>query len=305
MNEIIKLPTVFDTSLLAGQVRSSTIRSYQMVFTEYLNFAGDWPTALEPATLAKWRTHLSGLALSPNTINRKLTSIKAVMKAATEQGYLSPTLALAFSQVDGVSISAMRDRLKANARTKILPEEMRSLCNAPDTLTLAGLMHRALLLTLASSGLRITEAITLRPKQILKRTNAGKTGYVVEVIGKTDIQPRDAPLSPEAYSAIQSWLHNRPIESEWIFTGFGGRGDREPRTNHIHPVSAWQIVKRYAAKVGLEHIKPHDFRRFVGTQLARSDPRQAQRALGHKDISTTYRHYVLDELELGLTDNLF
>lgn len=57
--------------------------------------------------------------------------------------------------------------------------------------------------------------------------------------------------------------------------------------------------------LGLSHIKPHDFRRFVGTQSARKDIRQAQKALGHKRIDTTARHYVLDELETGLTDHLY
>jgi integrase len=64
-------------------------------------------------------------------------------------------------------------------------------------------------------------------------------------------------------------------------------------------------VKRYAAAVGLPSVKPHDFRRFVGTNLAKTDLRQAQKALGHKDINTTAKHYVLDELEPGLTDGLF
>ncbi len=52
-------------------------------------------------------------------------------------------------------------------------------------------------------------------------------------------------------------------------------------------------------------MKPHDFRRFVGTQLAKDDIRKAQKALGHKDIRTTAKHYVLDEIEAGLTDDLF
>ncbi len=52
-------------------------------------------------------------------------------------------------------------------------------------------------------------------------------------------------------------------------------------------------------------MKPHDFRRFVGTQLARKDIRMAQKALGHKRLETTVRHYVLDELEPGLTDDLY
>jgi integrase len=67
-------------------------------------------------------------------------------------------------------------------------------------------------------------------------------------------------------------------------------------------VNVWRTVQHYAALVGLAHIKPHDFRRFVGTQFAKGDIRRAQKALGHKRIDTTARHYVLDELEVGLTD---
>ncbi len=60
-----------------------------------------------------------------------------------------------------------------------------------------------------------------------------------------------------------------------------------------------------AEQVELRHIKPHAFRRCAGTQLAKSDIRKAQKALGHKRIDTTARHYVLDELEPGLTDDLY
>jgi integrase len=46
-------------------------------------------------------------------------------------------------------------------------------------------------------------------------------------------------------------------------------------------------VQRYANAVGLEHVTPHDFRRFVGTQLAKRDIRLAQNQLSHKRIETT------------------
>jgi integrase/recombinase XerD len=62
------------------------------------------------------------------------------------------------------------------------------------------------------------------------------------------------------------------------------------------------VVQKYSTAVGLVDVKPHDFRRFVGTQLAKEDIRQAQKALGHKRIDTTAAHYVLDELEPSLTD---
>jgi len=60
-----------------------------------------------------------------------------------------------------------------------------------------------------------------------------------------------------------------------------------------------------APRLELAHVKPHDFRRFVCTELARRDIRLAQKALGHKRIETTARHYVLDELVGGLTDGLY
>jgi integrase len=64
-------------------------------------------------------------------------------------------------------------------------------------------------------------------------------------------------------------------------------------------------VRKYARQCGLPAVKPHDFRRFVGTQLAKRDIRQAQKALGHKRLETTAQHYVLDELQVGLTDGLY
>lgn len=43
----------------------------------------------------------------------------------------------------------------------------------------------------------------------------------------------------------------------------------------------------------------------MDTQLAKRDIRKAQKALGHTRIDTTAQHYVLDELEEGLTDDLY
>lgn len=297
--------TEFDPSILAGQTRQSTIDMYRKAWKAYTEFAGDWQITTNPATLAQWRTELAKTDVSPNTINRMLSSVRAVMKRAAEQGYLSHEAANAFNAVRGVKVSAMRDKLKTDARTRITPEDMRRMVEAPDTTTLAGKMHHALLLTMASSGLRISEVVTLTMGQIKERRQGKKAGYVVYVTGKTDTEAREAPLSVEAYESIQTWLSARPVASGWIFTGFGGRGSRDPRSNHIHTVSAWELVQRYAKAVGLDSIKPHDFRRFVGTILAKKDIRQAQKVLGHKDINTTVKHYVLDELEVGLTDGLF
>jgi integrase len=177
---------------------------------------------------------------------------------------------------------------------------MRRICNAPDASTLKGKRDRALLATLASSGLRCEEAATLTMQQVTARNG----GYVVSVTGKGQAEPREAPLSVEAYTLIQAWLKARGDETGYIFTSFAGRSGKVLDKQMSH-VAVWQVVQHYAQACELDHIKPHDFRRFVGTQLAASDIRKAQKALGHKDIRTTATHYVLDELEAGMTDNLY
>ncbi len=288
-------------ALLAGQLAPKSIAIYARDVRAYLRFAGTPDAALDAATLARWRAHLAAnTALSPHTINRMLAAVKRLIKEAAVQGHLDDTTAKAFTQIGGVKVAALKERTKPPARTRITPLAMRRLCDAPDPATLKGLRDRALLATLASSALRVDELATLTWGQIVPKDG----GYLVRVRGKNDTEHRDAPLSWEAHGLIRQWLALRPVGSEAIFTSFGGRGGRATAAP-MSAVSVWRCVQHYAALVGLAHVKPHDFRRFVGTQLAKGDIRRAQKALGHKRIDTTARHYVLDELEVGLTDDLY
>jgi integrase/recombinase XerD len=292
--------TLPDPTILAGQLAASSIATYRRDFNAYCAFAETPAAALDPITLARWRAHLaSQTTYSPNTINRMLAAIKKLMKEAGQQGYLDRDSAHAFQDVPGVRVVAMKDRTRQHARTKITPGQMRGLCEAPDQTTLKGMRDAALLATLASSGARIAEVVSLTVGQLLTKDR----GFMISIRGKNDVDYRDAPLSREAHRLITAWLHRRPVLSTFIFTSWAGRGDR-PQGTPMTSAAAWQIVKHYAELEGLEHIKPHDFRRFVGTQLVKKDIRLAQKALGHKSITTTAK-YDLAELESGLTDDLY
>lgn len=309
--EIAPLAAGIDSSILAGQCSPSTIKMYKRDFAAYRSWASaQGEPAGQAATLAKWRKALSDASpLSPNTINRMIAAVRRIMREAAAQGFCSSELAAQFEQVAGVKVKALKARQKAHARTPISPEDMRRICTAPKADTLPGKMHRALLATLASSGCRISEIVSLTPAQIhYGQDDSSRSGYYVEVLGKNQTEPRRAPLSPEAHRLIEQWLAARSaagVSSEYIFTGFGGRGGRAPRTTPITPASAWEMVQRYAKACNLAHVKPHDFRRFVGTRLARENIRNAQKVLGHKRLETTAAHYVLDDTPLGLTDSLY
>jgi integrase/recombinase XerD len=298
----------FDMSLLAGTISQNTIDAYTSDFRDYVMFATERNlNPLTAHTLLEYRAYkVNNTQDSPNTINRKLAAVKKLMREAGKMGHLDEIEVLRFKDVEGVTVKALVARTKENARTRITPDDMRALTNAPGTETLKGLRDTAILHTLASSGLRCEELATLRVDKIRQ---VGK-GYRVSVRGKNETSYNDAYLSVTAYNAIQSWLSARSIDSVYVFTGFEGRtlldGTVRETDTAISGVGVWKLVQRYAAVAGLSHIKPHDFRRFVGTELATEHGiRKAQKALRHKSIETTARHYVLDELETGLTDNLY
>lgn len=319
----------FDVRMLAGQLAPSSMAMYERDFRAYVSYAGSADAAVDVTTLQRWRTWLAQeTTYSPNTINRMISCVKRMVKEAANQGYLPWEQAAAFATVEGVKTAALKDRVKANARTRIEPADMRRLCESPDTSEALGVRDAALLATLASGALRASELVAMQVKDIRR-----KGGYnVVMVLGKNDIEEREAPLSSEAAEKIAAWLQLRQQllaaaprrrraqtkrsneqatadeEGEaFVFTAFDGNGDAAQRVTQrpLSTPAVWQIVRKYAAQVGLQDVKPHDFRRFVGTQLARKDIRQAQKALGHKRLETTARHYVLDELEPGLTEKLY
>ena len=276
--------TGLDANLLAGQCAPSTIAMYQRDAAAYLAWCKAESVApVDSTSLARWRAHLAtDTAMSPNTINRMLSAVKRIMREGAAQGLTTQERAAQFGQVVGVRKVAMKDRTRPHNRVRITPADMRKMCDAPDTSTPVGLRDAALLATLASTGARIASIAGLTVGQISKQGR----GYVVSIMGKNESEYRPVPLTVEAYKAIMAWVDKRPAMSQHIFTAFAGRGNRAT-TEPMSGVSAWRTVQKYANQVGLAHIKPHDFRRFVGTQLAtRKGVHVAQQVLGHKDPST-------------------
>jgi integrase/recombinase XerD len=296
----IEIPDI--RSILSGQLAESSIAMYKRDIQAYFDYAGKYGLSwIAPLSLVAWRDALALQSeLSPNTINRMIAAVKRIVREMAERKMIKREVNLEFSQVRGVQMKALKTRLKPHARTRISKEDMRRLCESPDISTLVGQRDTALLATLASSGVRASEAATLTREQIVKHSD----GYTLLVCGKTDTTYRDAHLSVEAYEKITDWLAARPIESPYIFTLFARRAAL-PSADAMSEVAIWKVVQKYARACDLEHIKPHDFRRFLGTQLAATDIRDAQKALGHKSIEVTARHYVLDTLKVGLTDNLY
>lgn len=308
MTELIPTQLPFSTNILAGNVAPSSMAMYERDFRAYLEYAQTVEAARTASTLARWRTELvNTTTMSPNTINRMLSAVKRLMSEAADQGYITHEEGETFQHVRGVKVDTLKSRMRISNRVRILPEVMRQLIDSIDTNTLVGLRNKALFLTLASSGLRVKELSRLTQPQIIQQKDNKYLLHMYAEEGKNQKQDRDAHISPEAVEAIRIWLAARPVQSPYIFTSFGGRSKNEEKRALAKPISpqgAWLVVKNIAEPL-IPDVKPHDFRRFVGTQLIKQKGlTHAQKALGHKDISTTTK-YDLSEIEAGATDNLF
>lgn len=297
------------STLLAHNLSPGTIRDYSRHIRAY----SDWCTEngrdeYVPSSLAKWRDSLITVQ-SPNTVSLKMAAVKRAIKemASPGRGMIMAELALLFHDVAGPSVQANRERLRQTTRILIQPEEMAAIVDTPDATTLIGARNRALLATLASSGLRNRELATLTVSQIARRDG----GYVLIVTGKKQVYAREANLSPEAFERIEAWLAMRRamtgIDTSAIFTGFSTRG-RIPLTEPLTAKSIDVIIHGVIAQAGLTHLAPcsaHHFRRFVGTWVTENAGiHTAKTVLGHANIATT-QTYVLSGLPVGVTNNLY
>src|SRR6266702_5745710 len=139
-------------SVLAYNVTPSTIKVYQRDSAIYKQYSDvNNLDIMLYQTFIAWRDDLiMNTNWSPKTINRMLSAVKRIMKEARERGIISITTEEEFNHVSGIGTNALTDRKKQNSRTRISREQMRKICELPDSTTIIGLRDRAILSTLAS-----------------------------------------------------------------------------------------------------------------------------------------------------------
>ncbi|MCW8856546.1 MAG: site-specific tyrosine recombinase XerD [Kangiella sp.] len=172
-------------------------------------------------------------------------------------------------------------------------DEVDSLLSQPDLDTALGLRDKAMLELLYSSGLRITELISVEINQI------GFQQGVMRVIGKGN-KERLVPIGEEALQAIALYIRHGRAElanekvCDWLF--LSTRGQRMTRQTF------WHRTKLYAKTAGIrKHLSPHTLRHAFATHLLNhgADLRTLQMLLGHSDLSTTqiYTHVAKERLK--------
>ena len=162
----------------------------------------------------------------------------------------------------------------------ISTEEVEALLNAPNLDKPEGQRDKAMLELMYSSGLRISELLSLRLKQLNFERG------MIKVLGKGG-KERIVPVGEYAEEYLKKYINdgrkkNMNKNSEYVFLNRYG----EP----VSRVYFFKQVKKYANEVGiLQEISPHTLRHCFATHMLENgaELRAVQEMLGHANIATT------------------
>jgi integrase/recombinase XerD len=255
--------------------------------------------------LAKLVTFLKDKSLSdygPEDVTLK--DLKAMMEWVTQKGISPRTQARIISGIKSfykyLLIEEKIDRdptalLESPKIGRKLPEilsveEIDSIINAIDTKKPEGQRNKAILETLYSCGLRVSELIDLKISNLFF-----ESGFI-KIEGKAN-KERLVPISTKAIKEINLYLseyrRNLKIhETSEDILFLNRRGKKLSR------VMIFTIIKNLVAKIGMEkNVSPHTFRHSFATHLidGGANLRAVQEMLGHESIITTEIYTHLDK----------
>jgi integrase/recombinase XerD len=259
-------------------------------FTQFLSFSNPDinPRQAKLKHLEKFLQWISELGMTPSSQSRIISGLRNFYKYCLQE------------QISTTDPTALLETPKL---IKHLPDvlsfaEIESISNSIDVSTKEGARNKAIIETLYSCGLRVSELVNLRLSCLYF-----DVGYI-RIIGKGD-KERLVPVGGPAIKYINIYRQNIrlhvtviPGNEDIVFLNRRGR--------KLSRVMIFMIIKDLAKKAGItKNISPHTFRHSFATHLVEggADLRAVQEMLGHESITTTeiYTHldreYLRDTLQ--------
>jgi integrase/recombinase XerC len=269
---------------LEKNASAHTVKSYREDLTQAVDF---------------FRTRLSNQAPRPEQMTTRL--LRAHLAWLSEQGYARSTIARRLAAVRSwCRFLCRQGTLTANPATGLrgprqdqrLPhfvsqDDMVRLLETPPAGTPSGARDRAILETLYSAGLRVSELTGLNIEDVELMDG------MATVRGKGR-KERLALLGPQAVAAIQCWMAERQnlagpraVNQPALFLNRNG--------TRLSTRSVGRLLEKYLAQAGLDpRTSPHTLRHSFATHLldGGADIRGVQELLGHRSLATTqiYTH---------------
>ena len=262
----------------------NTLGAYRTDLRQLIDFLrrrgiGSWQE-VTPALIADFVLDLRERLYATTSIARKVAALKSFFHhlVATHIITFDPSEALQAPKVEKYLPHALR------------PEEIERLFAAVSAVSGVGQRDLAMLHTIYSTGMRVTELISLDV------ANVDLTHGHVRCVGRSR-RERILPLSLTAQSALARYME----DSRRLLNR--GNGETALFLNHhgqrLTRQGFWLIIKGYAKAAGIENITPHTLRHsFALDMLGRGmELRSVQVLLGHANISTTHVYKQLRRLQ--------
>ncbi len=240
------------------------------------------PEELDREHLSEFLIWISEMGLSARSQARILSGIKAFYRYLLLEDLIEkdPTALL-----EG-------PRLGSKLPEVLSVEEIDRMLEHIDLSKPQGRRNKAMLETLYSCGLRVTELVRLQISGIFR------TEGFIRVIGKGD-KERLVPFSPRALKEIDLYLPDRNALS--IQAGNEDILFLNRRGKMLTRNMVFTIIKELAKSAGIQKtVSPHTFRHSFATHLVEggADLRAVQEMLGHESITTTEIYTHLDSAYL-------
>ncbi len=252
-------------------VSNDTIKSYLYDLNEFFkSFPGKESTGdILPTDIADFIKLQNKKMLAISTIVRRISSTKNFYLFLEREGYINTPM-VDFETPIGI---------------KTLPrcisvEEVENLLNTPDIEKPEGLRDKAMLELMYSTGLRVSELLSLKVSQI--NTEIG----IIKIVGKGG-KERKVPIGDFALEFVSKYISEgrpslKPKRSEILFLNRYGK--------QLSRQYFFLQVKKYALKANIRtEISPHTLRHCFATHMLENgaELRAVQQMLGHTNISTT------------------
>ena len=280
---------------LERSLSTNSIEAYQRDLNKFVQFLemqelNPGLEELNAKMLENFLAWLYDLGVSARTQARILSGLKSFFKYLLMEDLLKDNPA---ELVDGPKIGRKLPEV-------LSIEEIDQLIAAIDLSKPEGERNRAMLETLYSCGLRVSELTSLQLSNILE-----EEGFL-RVLGKGD-KERLVPIGSSALKYISYYKERRRNHQE-IAAEFSDVLFLNNRGKALTRVMVFTIIKRLAQKAGIKkNISPHTFRHSFATHLVDggADLRAVQEMLGHESITTTEIYTHLDSQYLKDAINRF
>ncbi len=242
-----------------------------------------------PDTIREFLLHLGTIQYSPATMARKIATLRSFYK---------------WAQRYGIARTNPMTAIRTPRQSKRLPkainiEQIEKLLATPNEHDVLGMRDRAMLETLYSTGIRVSELVGMNVEDL------DDNGEAMRIRGKGK-KERIVPLGKHALAAVRRYI--KMVQADARFGAVWGPGRNtgplfvNKHGKRLSSRSVRRKLDKYLKSAGLDtDISPHTLRHSFATHLLENgaDLRSVQELLGHQSLSTTqiYTHLTTQRLK--------